>query len=67
MHPKKKAVNELKDAGFRLIRSGDHDIWQDPVTKDLIPIRHGSDFDDDDLRMIRKELKAVLKKREGRQ
>ena len=66
MHPKKQAIKELKAAGFVQIRSSGHDIWQDPITKELIPISHGSGFDEDDLRMIQREIKSI-KKKQGRQ
>ncbi|MBQ7492393.1 MAG: hypothetical protein IJT76_07410 [Clostridia bacterium] len=58
MHPRKIAENDLKAAGYVLKRHGaNHDIWFHSETKAMIPLKR-HDFNDNDLKYIRKEIRA---------
>ena len=64
MSPHKQAERELKAAGFFKCRKGNnHDIWKDPETGQLIPLRRGSDFNDNDLKIILREIKTIKRER----
>lgn len=65
MHPLKIATQEAKAAGYVIKRkSGGHFIYFHPETKALLPIKQ-HDFNDNDLKYIRKEI-AQNEKRKGR-
>ena len=65
MNPKKIALKELKAAGFILDREGaNHAVYYSESLGGRITISRSSHFDDDDLQMIRKEIKK-LKERKG--
>lgn len=60
MNPKKIALQELKAAGFILDRQGsNHTVYYSESLKGRITISRSSHFDDDDLRMIRNEIKRL--------
>ena len=66
MNPRKSAERELNDAGFRFLRrGGDHDIWIDPTTRELIPLSRSSHFDESDLKMVRSEIRTIIRHKEG--
>ena len=57
MKPRNQAVKDLNASGYQLKRHGtNHDIYFNPDTKQAIPLKR-HDFDEDDLRYIRKEIK----------
>lgn len=57
MHPRKQAIKDLEQLGYVFKRHGArHDLYENPVTKHSIPIKR-HDFDENDLRYIRKEAK----------
>ena len=57
MHPRKQAIKDLENLGYVFKRHGaQHDLYENPVTKHSIPIKR-HDFDENDLRYIRKEAK----------
>lgn len=57
MHPRKQAILELKDAKFFFYREGaNHEIYKNDETGEIIPLKR-HDFDESDLRYIRKEIK----------
>lgn len=57
MKPRSIAVNELNQNGYFLKRNGsNHDIFYNEETHSAIPLKR-HDFDEDDLRYIRKEIK----------
>ena len=63
MHPRKQAVNELERAGYILKRrGGNHDIYFDPLTMSMIPLKR-HDFNDNDLRYILKEIHTAQNKK----
>lgn len=62
MTPHDKAVKELKAAGYICIPHGGHDQYRNSELKRTIPLKR-HDFDEDDLRYIRKEIK---RNQEGR-
>ena len=63
MHPRKLAVNELERRGYTLKRrGGNHDIYFDPLTKSMIPLKR-HDFNDNDLRYILKEIDSAQNER----
>ncbi len=63
MHPRKQAVNELENMGYILKRhGGNHDIYFNPLTKSMIPLKR-HDFNDNDLRYILREIKASQNKK----
>ena len=56
MSPLKKAINNLKDAGYHFERRGKkHDIYKDDKGH-MIPLKR-HDFNDNDLDYINKEIK----------
>ena len=56
MNARRQAIKELNENGFYLKRqSGGHDIYYNAELKYSIPLRR--DFDDEDLKQIRKEIK----------
>ncbi|MBO6207670.1 MAG: hypothetical protein J6N53_08885 [Lachnospiraceae bacterium] len=56
MNARRQAIKELNDNGYTLVRNGaKHDIYYSEETKYTIPLRH--DFDDEDLKVIRREIK----------
>lgn len=60
MNAKRKAIEALEKAGYEKARSGgNHDIYKNPETGAMIPIRHH--FTDDDLKVILKEIKQYEK------
>ncbi len=64
MSPRKQAEKELKAAGLIKYRThGGHDIWKHIETGQIIPLKRGSAFNDNDLRYIRREIEAI---RQGR-
>lgn len=66
MHPRKKAVGALRDAGYRLEREGaNHGIYKHPETGDIIPLKR-HDFNDNDLKYILKEIKQNQARKDGR-
>ncbi len=57
MKPREKAAAELRNSGYFLKRIGaNHDIYYNPDTNSMIPLKR-HDFDESDLRYIRKEIK----------
>lgn len=63
MHPRKQAINELSDDGYTFKRSGgNHDIYYNAELGCIIPLKR-HDFDEDDLRYIRKEIKQNKRER----
>ncbi len=57
MHPRKQAIKDLENLGYVFKRHGArHDLYENPVTQHSIPIKR-HDFDENDLRYIRKEAK----------
>jgi predicted RNA binding protein YcfA (HicA-like mRNA interferase family) len=57
MKPRNIAINELSQNGYYLKRNGaNHDIFYNDQTKSIIPLKR-HDFDESDLRYIRKEIK----------
>ena len=66
MHPRKQAEIELKHAGFVLKRNKSHAIYCNEELGVIIPLKT-HDFNDNDLKYIRKEIKqAQEKNRKGR-
>ena len=56
MNPRRKAIKELRSRGYVLKRNGsNHDIYFNPVTKSIIPLKR-HDFNDNDLKYILKEI-----------
>lgn len=61
MKPRDKAIADLNTNGYYLKRNGaNHDIYFNDQTKSIIPLKR-HDFDESDLRYIRKEIKHNLK------
>lgn len=61
MNPRKTAVSDLERAGYQFRRSGaNHDIYYNAELGFIIPLKR-HDFDEDDLRYIRKEIKQNQK------
>lgn len=57
MHPRKQAILDLKESGFTFYREGaNHEIYKNLNTGEIIPLKR-HDFNENDLRYIRKELK----------
>lgn len=57
MKPRDQAVKDLESSGYSLARHGaNHDIYRNKETGVSIPLKR-HDFDEDDLRYIRKEIK----------
>lgn len=62
MNARMRAVKELEDAGYAFARHGaNHDIYFNAKTKTMISLKR-HDFDEGDLRYIRKEIKAGHKR-----
>lgn len=56
MNARRQAIKELSENGYQLERHGaKHDIYYNEETKYTIPLRH--DFKDNDLKIIRREIK----------
>lgn len=65
MSPRKQAERELKAAGLIKYRThGGHDIWKDTATGQIIPLKRGSGFNDNDLKYIRKEIESIKRGRQ---
>lgn len=63
MHPRKQAILDLKASGYILHREGaNHEIYKNTSTGEIIPLKR-HDFNENDLRYIRKEIKQ---KEQGR-
>lgn len=63
MKPRDKAITELNENGYYLKRNGaNHDIYFNDQTKSIIPLKR-HDFDENDLRYIRKEIKQNQRKK----
>lgn len=57
MNPRKTAIKELEAAGYLFERHGrNHDIYDNSALGCSIPLKR-HDFDEGDLRYIRKEIK----------
>ena len=57
MSPHKQAEADLKKSGYYIKRKdGNHDIYYNPELKSIIPLKR-HDFNDNDLKYIRKEIK----------
>lgn len=57
MSPRKKAIQELKNAGYTTLLNGaKHDRYKNPKTGKAITLKR-HDFDEHDLRYIIKEIK----------
>ncbi len=62
MKPRDICLKELKAYGYEFKRSGgNHDIYYNPETKKIIPVKR-HDFDENDLRYIRKEIGVKWRK-----
>lgn len=60
MTPRNQAIKDLEESGYQFKRHGArHDLYENPVTKHSIPQKR-HDFDENDLRYIRKEIKQSL-------
>ena len=61
MNPHKTAIQELGEAGYSLKRHGaNHDIYFNPKLGAMISLKR-HDFNENDLRYIRKEIKQNRK------
>lgn len=57
MNPRNIAIEDLESSGYKFKRhGGNHDIYANPKLGASIPLKR-HDFDEDDLRYIRKEIK----------
>lgn len=57
MKPRNQAIQDLNNAGYVLKRHGaNHDQYYNSKLRKTIPLKR-HDFDEDDLRYIRKEIK----------
>lgn len=64
MNARAKAIQDLNAAGYMFKRNGaNHDIYRNPETGRMIPLKR-HDFDENDLRYIRKEIKQYQKDQE---
>ena len=60
MIPRDQAIKDLEESGYQFKRHGArHDLYENSVTKHSIPLKR-HDFDENDLRYIRKEIKQSL-------
>ena len=60
MTPRNQAIKDLEESGYQFKRHGArHDLYENPVNKHSIPLKR-HDFDENDLRYIRKEIKQSL-------
>lgn len=68
MNPRKIAEQELKDAGMvkHSRTGGNHDLWIDPDTREMIPLSRSSHFSTDDLKRVRSELRSIQRRRSAR-
>ena len=58
MKPRDIADKELKQAGYtKIIHGAKHDRYKNPATNKAIPLKR-HDFNENDLRYIRKEIKG---------
>lgn len=65
MNARKIAIKELHQNDYFFKRSGaNHDIYYNAELGLMIPLKR-HDFDEDDLRYIRKEIKHNKKERQG--
>jgi len=65
MHPRKIAIQELMENGYKLKRQGhDHMIFFNEETQTTIPVKR-STFNDHSLQVIRNEIKRA-KQRAGK-
>lgn len=64
MKPHEKAIEELEDAGYQFTRKGgrNHDIYFNKELGSMIPLKR-HDFDEDDLRYIKQEIKKYKRDR----
>jgi len=61
MTQRELAIRELKAAGYELDRHGSkHDVYRNAALRASITLKRG-DFDEGDLRYLRKEIKAKAK------
>ena len=70
MNPRKLAEQALKENGFRIHRNsgGNHDLYIDPITKEVIPLSRSSHFNEEDLKMIKREIRKIVSlRKEGAQ
>lgn len=64
MNPRKQAEAALKEKGFVLFRKGaNHDLYLDPLTKEMIPLSRSIHFNDNDLKGTKREIEAIEQKR----
>ena len=64
MNPRKRAEAALLEKGLRFLRAGgNHDLYEDPETHEIIPLSRSSHFDESDLKMILRELRNLEKNR----
>ena len=57
MHPRKIALQELLAAGYSLKRQGgNHEIYYNPQTQSIIPLKR-HDFNDNDLKNLRRQIR----------
>lgn len=63
MKPRDQAAKDLENSGYTFARHGtNHDIYRNKETGVSIPLKR-HDFDEDDLRYIRKEIKQNERRR----
>ena len=63
MKPRDQAAKDLENSGYSFARYGaNHDIYRNKETGASIPLKR-HDFDEDDLRYIRKEIKQNERRR----
>lgn len=63
MHPRKQAILDLKASGYIFYREGaNHEIYKNHSTGEIIPLKR-HDFNENDLRYIRKEIKQKGQRR----
>ena len=64
MNTRRKAIKYLKESGYELFRNGSkHDVYYNAKSKTMITLKR-HDFDESDLRYIKKEVNQY--KREGK-
>lgn len=57
MHPRKQAILDLEESGYTFYREGKkHEIYKNQSTGEIIPLKR-HDFNENDLKYIRKEIK----------
>lgn len=63
MHPRRQAINDLKEAGFTQKTEGkNHTLYYNEELNVKIPLKR-HDFDEDDLRDIRREINQAKENR----